>query len=41
MLPAKGETLPIINNLDDYMSGNLVTWILAGNLPHIGIVTDK
>jgi uncharacterized protein len=25
----------------DYQAGDLVTWILPGNLPHIGIVTDR
>ena len=26
---------------DDYMAGDLVTWMLPGNLPHIGIVIDE
>ncbi len=25
----------------DYSPGDLVTWMLPGNLPHIGIVTDR
>lgn len=25
----------------DYQPGDLVTWMLPGNLPHIGIVSDK
>ncbi|MGD9547880.1 MAG: DUF1287 domain-containing protein [Candidatus Krumholzibacteriia bacterium] len=25
----------------DYLPGDLVTWMLPGNLPHIGIVTDR
>jgi uncharacterized protein len=25
----------------DYAAGDLVTWMLPGNLPHIGIVTDR
>ncbi len=25
----------------DYQPGDLVIWMLPGNLPHIGIVTDK
>lgn len=26
---------------DDYFPGDIVTWVLPGNLPHIGIVTDR
>ncbi len=26
---------------DEFMPGDLVTWILPGNLPHIGIISDK
>ncbi|MCW8932828.1 MAG: DUF1287 domain-containing protein [Gammaproteobacteria bacterium] len=36
-----GKSLSISNNASDYKPGNLVTWNLAGNLPHIGIVTDQ
>lgn len=36
-----GEQLPISHNKHDYKPGDLVTWMLPGNLPHIGIVTDK
>ncbi len=36
-----GTTLPVSNDPDDYKTGDLVTWILWGNQPHIGIVTDK
>ena len=25
----------------DYLPGDLVTWMLSGNLPHIGIVSDR
>ena len=36
----KGETLPITQNPKDYKTGDLVTWLLAGDaIPHIGIVT--
>jgi len=36
----KGETLPITQNPSDYKTGDLVTWLLAGDaIPHIGIVT--
>jgi len=36
-----GTVLPISNSPSDYRSGDLVTWMLPGNLPHIGIVTDR
>ena len=36
-----GTTLLVSNDPDDYKTGDLVTWILWGNQPHIGIVTDK
>jgi len=35
-----GESLPVSDNPSDYAPGDLVTWMLPGNLPHIGIVTD-
>ena len=28
-------------NPNDYRAGDLVTWMLPGNLPHIGIVVDQ
>lgn len=36
-----GQELLITDNASDYKPGNLVTWMLPGNLPHIGIVTEK
>jgi len=33
-----GEVLPISKQKQDYLPGDIVTWKLAGNLPHIGIV---
>lgn len=36
-----GETLPISQDARDYHAGDLVTWMLPGNLPHIGIVVDR
>jgi uncharacterized protein YijF (DUF1287 family) len=36
-----GEKMPISDNGKDYEPGDIVTWMLPGNLPHIGIVTDK
>jgi uncharacterized protein YijF (DUF1287 family) len=36
-----GNALPITSRAQDYAPGDIVTWVLPGNLPHIGIVTDK
>lgn len=33
-----GESLAISDRAEDYRAGDLVTWRLPGNLPHIGIV---
>lgn len=30
----------ITHDAADYLAGDLVTWMLPGNLPHIGLVTD-
>ena len=37
----KGESLPITSRAEDYSPGDLVTWDLGGNVPHIGIVVDQ
>ena len=37
----KGETLPITQRAEDYAPGDLVTWDLGRNVPHIGIVVDQ
>jgi uncharacterized protein YijF (DUF1287 family) len=37
----KGESLPVSSRMDDYSPGDLVTWDLGGNVPHIGIVVDR
>ena len=37
----KGESLPLTRRLEDYAPGDLVTWDLGGNVPHIGIVVDQ
>jgi hypothetical protein len=37
----KGESLPVTSRADDYAPGDLVTWDLGGNVPHIGIVVDQ
>jgi hypothetical protein len=36
----KGESLPISLRAADYSPGDIVTWDLGGNVPHIGIVVD-
>ena len=36
-----GEKLSVTKNPKDYKTGELVTWMINGKLPHIGIVTDK
>lgn len=37
----KGVKLPISDHDDDYQTGEIVTWMINGKLPHIGIVTNK
>jgi uncharacterized protein len=37
----KGESLPISSRGEDYAPGDLVTWDLGGNVPHIGMVVDQ
>jgi len=37
----KGEVLPSTAQIRDYSPGDLVTWDLGGNVPHIGIVVDR
>lgn len=37
----KGESLPTTTRADDYAPGDLVTWDLGGDVPHIGIVVDQ
>jgi len=36
-----GESLPVTRNPADFAPGDLVTWMLPGNLPHVGLVTDR
>lgn len=40
-LERNGEVLLVSNQPGDYQPGELVTWMLPGNLPHIGIITDQ
>ncbi len=37
----KGQKLPITDKPEDYKAGELVTWMINGKLPHIGIITNK
>jgi uncharacterized protein len=37
----KGKKLELSNNPNDYKTGEIVTWMINGKLPHIGIVTHK
>lgn len=36
-----GRTLAITDDAKDYLPGDIVSWRLAGGLPHIGIVSNK
>lgn len=36
-----GIVLTVSNDPDDYKPGDIVTWVLQKNQPHIGIVIDK
>lgn len=36
-----GKSLQVSKNAKDYLPGDIVTWMLPGNLPHIGIVIDE
>jgi uncharacterized protein YijF (DUF1287 family) len=37
----KGTKLPVSENAEDYKTGEMVTWMINGKLPHIGIITNK
>ena len=37
----RGAGLPITHNPSDYRPGDLVTWMVGPDLPHIGIVVDR
>jgi len=37
----RGAEVAATRNPRDYAPGDLVTWMLPGNLPHIGIVTGR
>jgi uncharacterized protein len=36
-----GAELPVSDIAADYQPGDIVSWMLPGNLPHIGIVSDR
>ncbi|MFZ5484053.1 MAG: DUF1287 domain-containing protein [Pseudomonadota bacterium] len=40
-LQRAGASLPISREAQDYRAGDLVTWMLPGHLPHIGLVSDR
>ena len=40
-LERAGASIPRTPSVADYAAGDLVTWLLPGNLPHIGIVSDR
>lgn len=37
----KGKKLMVTENPNDYKTGEIVTWMINGKLPHIGIITNK
>jgi uncharacterized protein len=37
----RGVALAVTRDMSDYVPGDVVTWMLPGNLPHIGLVTDR
>ena len=37
----KGEALAVTEDPADYLPGDIVTWDLGGDVPHIGIVVDE
>jgi uncharacterized protein YijF (DUF1287 family) len=40
-LERAGAAIGITRNAASYLAGDIVTWQLPGNLPHIGIVSDQ
>ena len=36
-----GLSLPLSTKKEDFLPGDIVTWMLPSNLPHIGIVVDE
>jgi uncharacterized protein len=40
-LRRRGAARAVSTDAADYAAGDLVTWMLPGNVPHIGLVTDQ
>lgn len=40
-LARAGAAKPVSQAQETYVAGDLVTWMLPGNLPHIGMVSDR
>ncbi len=40
-LKRQGAALKITQKAEDYLPGDIVSWRLIGNVPHIGIVSNK
>jgi len=40
-LKRQGAALPVTQIPQHYLAGDLVTWMLPGNLPHIGVVSNQ
>ena len=40
-LRRQGASVPMTDNPDDYLPGDIVSWRLGGRMAHIGIVSDK
>ncbi len=41
LLTRVGTSLPVSSDPAQFQPGDIVTWMLPGNLPHIGILSDK
>jgi uncharacterized protein YijF (DUF1287 family) len=37
----KGMALPVVQVADHFLPGDVVTWMVKGRLPHIGIVSNR
>jgi uncharacterized protein len=37
----KGKKLAVSEKAEDYKTGEIVTWMINGKLPHIGIIINK
>lgn len=40
-LKRQGAAVPLTDNAEDYLPGDIVSWRLGGRISHIGIVSDK